>query len=283
MEKLKEYKKHIYDVDALASFKALGELTKNNFSLEITREEYLNRIESGIKAFCKKRRLDYERYKGPLPYLLIPSTATTYPNFLGYTLMTTETYNIKLLLDYQNHKYKGKNDFINVIEFQALETVINHSPFDNSKRIEQIIEWIRENKPKKSKASSKDVVKTKTLEWMSSFDLSEFSDKLHFHGYFSKRSEFAKAILHNTPAEFKKNTKELLYLLYKLNHHEIIKSKGGKGYLATGLALFDSKSFTHQTGNAPHSLLNKVKEEDSYSDLRKPIDSLIEKHLLPKK
>lgn len=136
---LKPIISHVYDVDLIAAYNRLSMVEFTNIE---SKGSYLERNKTVIESFCLKNNIDFPFYFDHKIPLVIPSTTYNFEYYVGFFLITFETPKIPAFLSYQLTIYQGVHDFVNLVEFLIYEIVKSNSPFDNSIRLEKIMQWV---------------------------------------------------------------------------------------------------------------------------------------------
>lgn len=153
--------KHTYDIDMIETIQLLKmELeTSTTLSNQLTADEFVDEIKNSLKLYCKHNRLDFDYHYDHHMMVVIPSSVPYYVYALGITLMVYETTKIQAFLDYQFRAYEGYEDipnisFVDLLEQTVYHIVKNNSPFENSKRLQEISGWIEIQKNRTKDKSS---------------------------------------------------------------------------------------------------------------------------------
>lgn len=144
---LKPIISHVYDVDLIAAYNRLSMVEFTNIE---SKGSYLERNKTVIESFCLKNNIDFPFYFDHKIPLVIPSTTYNFEYYVGFFLITFETPKIPAFLSYQLTIYQGVHDFVNLVEFLIYEIVKSNSPFDNSIRLEKIMQWVLNERSSKS-------------------------------------------------------------------------------------------------------------------------------------
>lgn len=269
-----EFKSHAYAVDAINSCKELEKLTRENYTRKgLKREEYLDNLKVGIRVYCKNHGLNFSFYFDNNLPLVIPSDHPFYDSSLGLALVSFDPHTIGRFLDYQQKHYKGKENFLNLVEFVAYPIARDSSPFENSERLDRIINWI-EKKRSAVRASTSSPTQ-KLYAWSLPDKLDEFSHRLYHRNYTENPKAFSNAINKGSQCKWNKDIESLVYLFFLLKDKKVIRPIGTKAYLKNLLSLFDIASMSKDQMNL-RDLLYRVKNDDKkYSKIRQSVKDLI--------
>jgi hypothetical protein len=180
---LKPIISHAYDVDLIAAYDRLSRIEFINVE---TKENYLERNKTVIESFCKNNKLDFPFYFDQKIPLVIPSTTNNFEFYIGFFLISFEIPKIPAFLSYQLDIYEGEQDFVNLVEFLIYEIVKSNSPFDNSIRLEKIMQWVSNERYSKNQIELRRNQASVDIDFENEgFDNEEYSTKDYvlFHYY----------------------------------------------------------------------------------------------------
>ena len=148
---MKEYKKHIYDVDLRQNYFELCRLLDENIlTTKISKEEYISRIKISIEVYCQIKTIPLDFSKFPKenysPYILVFYDEPSYLSHLGFMLIWFDPIKIPLLLDHHKKNYKGEGDFTASVEFIVYDFVRDNSPMENAVRQKEIRGWVQKQR-----------------------------------------------------------------------------------------------------------------------------------------
>jgi hypothetical protein len=153
-EQEQNYVRHLYDIELKSLLKRYEEGIKQVQLPENQGATYfINLIKFSINEYCKFKKLSFE---DEIQIVITPNEEGPYQNFLTLSLIFFEIYKIKLCLNYQE-KLFNINDkdylFIDLVEFIIVDSIKYASPFDNTQRLTEIMEWVwlKRNNFKKKK------------------------------------------------------------------------------------------------------------------------------------
>lgn len=215
--------------------------------------------------------------------VVIESTDGYYDYILAIALAFYPPYKIDSFLDYQAKLYrkrKGK-DFLNVLEFTATGIMeMNSNDFDNSLRLEKVMNWVKQNRSK-SNVPVKRILKKGELKLLwggAPQTLRELSERLCEMEFTNKVNDFERAFA-GKRIIWKKEPEFLAFLMYYLYHLRppLLKASTGKAYLKAASTCFydSSRKPVSQTflSDAAYNITKRRSER--YTVLRKRVKSLI--------
>jgi len=135
--------KEAYDVDVISALKDLkNEIFNNELNIDLSPQEYYDRIEGSVRFYCRKYQLDFDSLYNLNSFLVVPSDKGFYSTALALTAMSFDPVRIPNLFDYQKYHYQGPEDFKNLIEFEVYGLVKSFSKWDNMQRLAMIFQWV---------------------------------------------------------------------------------------------------------------------------------------------
>lgn len=157
------FMKHRYDVDIVEAINNLTSIVNSGKFLfdHITPDVYIERLWEIVKAYCELNGLDYEYLRQH--QIVVPSNQNFYPVALAIQLMITPVHRINRFLDEQEVQFKGNhyaasNNFVGLVEYYVCDFIENNTPFDNSQRLNKIMEWVREKRNNSKKLNINPVI-----------------------------------------------------------------------------------------------------------------------------
>lgn len=144
-EKDKEVSYYAYDINLSASYVELEKQLENieKSRTGITKQEYMSRIKHGIESYCKHYGLGTLDSHIPI---VLKYPAYNYHAHLAFQLMTFDPNKIFAMLDYQHENYLGLDSFQKIVEHGVYDWMSNNSPFDNTLRLQKIMEWVEKRR-----------------------------------------------------------------------------------------------------------------------------------------
>ena len=274
LSKLKTISKHEYDVDIVESYFKIKELLENaKIRKGVSKDDYLKILKYPIEIHCKNMDLPANQILEMKYPIIINSNIHGFESFLGRTLIAFDINKIEALLSYQNAIWKGKGLFPSFVEHGVYRFIINNSPFDNTIRLERIMNWVNQNrmflKPevsknddnKKSKATldfgiEKIQVNNYTYWPYNKDDLKKLHDALFLENKIYNHDSFSELFLiynefPKKPIEWRVSPNQLMYLLYLI----FKKQKQFHGYQLDDIAC---RIFKKSVGNFDKKNLNTI-------------------------
>lgn len=132
----KEIQWHVYDLDLNRVFRqATTQVERDNYVFKknptFSEKDFIDNMKIAITVYCEHRNLDATHYlNNTRAPLLVSYNDIAYDSYLCFCLIAFDVPKIGFFLDYQKHKYAGKENFINLIEFIIYEYVKENSAFD---------------------------------------------------------------------------------------------------------------------------------------------------------
>jgi hypothetical protein len=274
LSKLKPISKHEYDVDIVESYFKIKELLENvKIRKGVSKDDYLNTIKYQVEIHCNNMDLPVTQILQMKYPIIINSNIHGFESFLGRTLLAFDINKIEAILSYQNAIWKGKGLFPSFVEHGVYRFIINNSPFDNSIRLERIMNWVNQNrmflKPevsknddnKKSKATldfgiEKIKVNNYTYWPYGDEDLKKLHDALVFKNMIYHNDSFSELFkiyieFPKDPIVWRWSPNQLMYLLYLI----FKKKKEYDGYKVHDIAC---RIFKNSGGNFYKKNLNTI-------------------------
>jgi hypothetical protein len=222
----KTYKKHEYDIDLIQLERDIKEKVRQH-SLQYDQFDAQNYMIPFNDYMMKYKAGNISQGS---PYLVVPSNAIYYNEFLVYTLAHYDVPKIKLFLDHQRLQFKGSRSnkratLIGIIEHLCYNRIKMLSLTETSHRLEKITEWIREFKLKKS---PKNNIEPAVLIWNEDkmHELKKLSQELFMKEYTLANNSFQKVFKENEKCQWRKSPESLAYLLFRLYNHSFISTGG---------------------------------------------------------
>jgi len=140
----KEIKTHPYDLDIRKVLnEAKIEIKKRAIHTDKQKDKPVEELERLIKTYCRQGRISYEFN----PALIIKCQNNFYIMALSMALIYYDQLKIDAFLDYQAKNYKGKDDFVDVVEHNIYKIVNSNSPFkDKNTTLERIQSWVNNSR-----------------------------------------------------------------------------------------------------------------------------------------
>jgi len=153
---IQNYIRHEYDVEIIRAYKELFKLIDKQESIgkEIIDGHYIQVFNkesakeasiTGAKEYCRRRKIDFDHYLRKDLSVIVDSKEQYYPHQLASTLLWFDTNKINGLLQYQKEKYKGKENFVEMIDHSIYESVKQKQKnlrIVNEKCLEKIMDWV---------------------------------------------------------------------------------------------------------------------------------------------
>lgn len=131
-----------YCLDIIKIYKQLSKLTFDK------KDKVLETVKSSIKHYCTEKKIDFEHYFNNKLALVVPSTIYDFDWYFAFFLMAFDINKIDAFLSFQQKRYEGEHIFLNFVEFPVYRIINDNSPFDNSARLDKIMQWVKEQKQK---------------------------------------------------------------------------------------------------------------------------------------
>ncbi len=148
-----------YDINITAAYRNLKDLISvPGFQKSPYIEEYLEAWRNSIKKYCVEKNLPYEKIMRLSYPVIVPCGIPEFEEFLARSLTTFEPNKIGAMLSFQNAGWKGEELFASLVEHRVYALVKFYSPFDNSIRLEKIMNWVNKNRVFELPDNSTDVV-----------------------------------------------------------------------------------------------------------------------------
>ncbi len=136
-----------YDINITAAYRNLKDLISvPGFQKSPYVEEYLEAWRNSIKKYCVEKNLPYKKIMRLSYPVIVPSEIPEFEEFLARTLTTYDPNRIEAMLSFQNARWKGEELFASLLEYRVYARVKSYSPFDNSIRLEKIMNWVNKNR-----------------------------------------------------------------------------------------------------------------------------------------
>jgi len=263
--KSKTYLKKIYDIDLISFFKHYEvEINKVKIIYRNKKSEYfINLVKFPIDQYCKSKRINF---KNRIQIIVTPKDDGAYRYFLGLSLIFYDKYKIGPYLNYHENLYdeyykliksSDKEPFVGIVEFFLTELVKYASPFDNSKRLDRIMQWVELKKvalsPEQLSFLNSKRLQLKFSEnaliWKDSNRLLiKLSELLYIQHYTSRKSDFRDVFSSQKKIFWKRSVESWVYLMSLLVDEcnlRVTTNKGAKPYLKIGKDFF---YFTERAG-----------------------------------
>ena len=274
LSKLKTISKHEYDVDIVESYFKIKELLENvKIRKGVSKDDYLKAIEDPVEIYCEELDLPVTQILQLKYPIIINSNIHGFESFLGRTLLAFDINKIEAILSYQNAIWKGKGLFPSFVEHGVYRFIKNNSPFNNTIRLERIMNWVNQNriflKPEVSKNNDNNKSKA-TLDFgiekiqvnnytywpYSDEDLTKLYDTLVLKNMIYKNDSFSELFkIYNEfpkdPIVWRWSPNQLMYLLYLI----FKKKKDYAGYKVHDIAC---RIFKNSVDNFRKKNLNTI-------------------------
>ncbi len=243
--------RHVYDIELVSLLKTYAQgIRKVTLDYaDKTPEYFIDLIKFQINNYCEGKGITFVE---ELQIVVTPEEAGPYKVFLGLSLIFYDVHKIRQYLNYHENQFnscsKSTEEFLNVVEFQVDEILKFSSPFDNSKRLTEVMRWVEDKRiaikneitksavdaaTKESESAIKNVpVPVPSLDWdiQAKPQLLRFSDLLSKRGYTTAPLAFREAIMSGKITTWKANIESWVYLLYRLTRspYGFLTSQSGK-------------------------------------------------------
>lgn len=274
---MSEYKQP-YDIDIVYLYFSLKSyVEKNKIS---NSKEILNGFYDSIRLYCKNNNIDFEKKIKNQSFVLVSPNNRNYPNFLARQLSIMDIAKIKLFLNYQKSIFNP-----DIFKVDSLATLVEHTVYDQIKwmsvyktefRINQIINWIENEKTKKK---TKFIYNIEKLQWIGELNtLNQLSKELKNKGFTKKPTDFEKVFTKQIPIDWCKEPEYLTYLLHKLSissNPQFSPCKKSKYKLAEAL-FYDNRTNYRKKINLSNVLYNvTTRQATKHRKLRERVESLL--------
>ncbi|MDQ3190656.1 MAG: hypothetical protein M3Q58_03605 [Bacteroidota bacterium] len=139
-----EFHSHQYDVDLLLAYKQMRKIANDNsIGEKEAKMKFLNFLEGKIRHYSKTIcNSNFNLHLKHDKAIVFDINNQLYDKYLAILLIGYDVNRIKGLLDYQLACNNNHLDFIAMVEFLVYRFVEQDSPFENSKRLKEIMKWV---------------------------------------------------------------------------------------------------------------------------------------------
>ncbi|MDO9415291.1 hypothetical protein [Pararhizobium sp.] len=222
----KIYKKNVYDIDLKC---ILRDYEKGFIKLEsapvgksIT--DFTRPIRLVIEDYCRLNKIDFEREH---QIIVTADDGGTYECFLFLSLIFLDCHKIRQYLNHHKKLFNSGRDsdqsFIGLVEYIVVDGVKNASPFDNSQRLNEIMQWVEDKREPALKAQKKSKIPSPPTEYKLIWDkvnlpaLKVISIELSKRKYTRRKTDFSDVFLYQKVIHWKKSIQSWAYLISKLS------------------------------------------------------------------
>ncbi len=289
-----EAKKHIYDIDLKSLLR--------NYEKEIQKvkliskdqppEYFIGLLKSSIEFYCKIKRIKYEKQ---LQILVTPKEDGVYRYFMALSLIFLDKHLTGTYLNYHKKLFqsqtKSDDSFTEVVEFAITYIIKYSSPFDNSVRLQRIMQWVEnetrvlpiEKQLLKTRKIKQPVSSENKLKWTGSpLSLIMLSEKLYLKKYINRRLDFVEVFECYYKIDWKCSIESWVYLIHRLTqepNNYISTTLGKTSYFKTRVLFFDFCNEKEERAlkfNYSKVLYNiKTRSKEKYKETRDKIDEII--------
>jgi hypothetical protein len=297
--KSEQYKRHIYDLELKTLFeqykKGISNVQLN--TTDKTQEYFVNLVQTNLENYCRLVHIDF---KDEFQIIITPVEDGAYKMCLNLSLIFYEKHKIKQYLNYHEQLFKSltktKDQFVGVIEFQIVDAIKASSPFDNSERLSEIMDWVESKNleyqsidpnhinSKKRENSRTNLSANDKLLWKLSPDsLKDLSEILFEKKYTKRKLDFRDVFTFHKIIDWKGDYETWVYLIYKLAKSPkpcIITSENARNYWKTANKFFNFYNNEKEIlkNSNPSSTLHNIlkRSKNKYSQRTATIDSWVD-------
>lgn len=266
-----------FEIDLICVYKEFENKKDNEYIHELSKSEYLSRINTLFEEYCKLKKINYVKYKAINRPIKVSLRRDINVSLFGLCIISYDTISLHDFLQFHYENYPDKSKFITLVKKYIYGFVKSNSPFGNKHIIlQKIWGWAKEakhkhtlkenekiitlqisninsivNKEDKTEISiaeknieiaGKSIHNVAELVWQkeSDKDLKTISKRLYKLNCTNDEYSFYKAIKNSETTVWHKDINYLIHLMYVLvNEYRLIKTRKTSGYFKCIQSVFD--------------------------------------------